>query len=148
MVMGFFKSSRSHLEEIQEHCDRIVELARSVRQASDRSLRGKYEYMRPEERANLVKEAHLFYEKLHTLMQAAKARQSAMEDDQCAKEDILAAESVLLSASLDAAGAHAALDEAHASLVQGISQVEEFYGLKSREAKHLRKVLSQFQVSA
>ena len=51
--MGFFKSSKSHLEEIQQHCTEVTKLSRNVRDTCDRSLRGKYEYMRPEERADL-----------------------------------------------------------------------------------------------
>ena len=147
-VMGFFKSSKSHLEDIQERCSEVSKLSQVVRDTCDRSLRGKYEYMRPEERADLVRAAHLDNEKLHAALEKAKARQSTMEADQCPSEDVLAAESIMLSATLDATQAQKALNEAHHSLVQGVSEVEQFYGPRSREAKHLRKVLAQFQASA
>ena len=146
--MGFFKSSKSHLEELQEQCELVVELSKSVRDACASSMRGKYEYMRPEERADLVRTAHEHNTRLQAALARAKGRQSAMDADHCDSELILGAESVLLSASLDATQAQRALNEAHASLVHGVSEVEEFYGPRSREAKHLRKVLSHFQASA
>ena len=71
-----------------------------------------------------------------------------MESDQCPKEDVLAAESLMLSASLDATEAQKAVNEAHSSLLHGVAEVEQFYGPRSKEAKHLRKVLAQFQASA
>ena len=146
--MGFFKSSRSHLEEIQEQCELVFDLARVVRSTCERSIRGKYEYMRPEERADLVRSAHEENKRLQAALERAKGRQITMDGDSSDGGQALAAESILLSASLDATQAQNALNEAHASLVQGVSEVEQFYGPRSREAKHLRKVLSHFQASA
>ncbi len=146
--MGFFKSSKSHLQEIRDQCLLVVDLSQSVRSSCQRSLAGKYEYMRPEERADLVKAAHEGNKRLHAALDKAKARQASLEGDRCDNEVVLTAESILLSATLDATAAQNALNEAHSSLVQGVSEVEEFYGRRSREARHLRKVLSRFQAPA
>ena len=146
--MGFFKSSKSHIEIIQEQCDLVVDLSRVVRSHCDRSLRGKYDYMRPEERADLVRLAHEEILKLQVALEKAKTRQATMDGESGGSEAELAAESVLLSASLDATEAQKSLTEAHSSLVHGMSEVEQFYGPRSKEAKHLRKVLSQVQASA
>lgn len=146
--MGFFKSSKSHIEVIQEHCETVVELSKAVRLSCDRSLQGKYEYMKPEERADLVRAAHESNIKLRAALEKAKASQGRLDSENSGNEGVLAAESLLLSASLDATEAQKALNEAHSSLVHGVAEVEQFYGPRSREAKHLRKVLSQFQASA
>jgi hypothetical protein len=146
--MGFFKSSKSSVDVLQDQCDLVMDLAKSVRTSCDRSLRGKYEYMKPEERADLVRAAHEGHQKMHAALEKAKSSQAKIESEGGNNEALLAAESLLLSASLDATEAQKALNEAHSSLVHGVSEVEQFYGPRSKEAKHLRRVLSQFQASA
>lgn len=146
--MGFFKSSKSHSELLRDDCTTVADLAQQVRSLSERSLRGKYEYMQPEERARLVAEAHSLASRLEPTLSSARQRQETMEQDQCPSEELLQAQSLLLSANMDVTQAQKALDEARNSLVAGVAEVEEFYGASSKEARHLRRVLSQIQASA
>jgi hypothetical protein len=145
--MGFFKSSKSHLELLEKDCQEVATHSAAIREACDASLRGKYEYMRPEQRADLVRNGALASRKLQAALESARSRQKVMEADQCPSEDLLAAETRLLAASLDASRAQQALKDAKDSLIAGVAEIEEFYGAKSSEAKHLRKVIAEFQAT-
>lgn len=146
--MGLFKGKASPYEALQRLCSDVSNSAKVVRERAGSSLRGRYEYMRPEERADLLREAHEESLKLKSRLDEARSVRDALEAESDANEEILAAESLLLAASLDATEADKSLAEARNSLVQGMSEVESFYGPRSKEARHLRKVLSQFQASA
>jgi hypothetical protein len=145
--MGFFSSSKSHLELLEKECDLAITSSSKAREMCDRSLRGKYEYMPPEERAELLREAHALHKKIHAAVESARQHQADMESDQCPGEDLLAAQSLVLQANMDASRLDKALKEAGDSLVSGISEVEQFYGPRSAEAKHLRRVIGEFQAS-
>jgi hypothetical protein len=103
--------------------------------------------MPPEERAELLRDANTAAKKIHACLESARQHQAAMEADQCPGEDLLAAQSLLLQATMDAGRLDRALKEASDSLIAGMAEVEQFYGPRSREAKHLRKVIGEFQSS-
>jgi hypothetical protein len=139
--MGFFKSSRSHLEVIEQDCIGVTDLANSSRAKSEESLRGKFQNMMPEDRAGLLKEAGVMARKARTSFVAAQERQALMEKDQCSSEDLLAAETKALAAKLDLERMDKAIAEATSSLMSGMAEIEQFYGPRSKEARHIRRIL-------
>ena len=145
--MGFFKSSKSHVEILDQECRLIMQQAADVRERCDRSLRGKYENMQPEDRAALLKEAGALQKKLHATLTSAREREHLMTQDQCPSEDILTAHSRLLEAALDVGRADKSLEDARQSLLAGMHEIEQFYGPKSKEARQVRKVLDDLQAS-
>ena len=143
--MGFFKSSRSHLESVEKDCQAVAQAAQEIRERCDRSLRGKYEMMQPEERATLLKDALGFQRKLVEALESARSHQKRMEEDQAPNEDLVAAHGRLLSASLDAQRAAKSLQDGRQSLREGLAEVETFFGASSKEARHVRKVLAELE---
>ncbi|MEM7247522.1 MAG: hypothetical protein AAF533_19455 [Acidobacteriota bacterium] len=142
--MGLFGRKKSPFDELQEQCQVVAREADSTRKKSEHSLRGKYEHMSAEERADLLKEALGSWKLAHSALDAARALQGKL--DKAGSEEQMAAESLILSANLDVSKADASLQEARNSLMKGVGEVEEYFGPKSKEAKHLRKVLSEFQL--
>lgn len=140
-AMSFFKSSKSHVEILDQECGLIMQQAAEVRDRCDRSLRGKYQNMSPEERAALLKEGAVIQRKLHATLGSVKEREKVMAQDQCPSEDLLAAHARALEASLDVSRADKALDDARQSLIAGMAEIEAFYGVKSPQARQVRKVL-------
>ena len=59
--MGFFKKGKSDARTLEEACAAVTSQARTVRDKCERSIRGKYEYMRPEQKkgedADAIKKA-------------------------------------------------------------------------------------------
>ena len=145
--MAFFKSSKSQVDEVQERCARVTAIATVVREKCEASLRGQYEYMQPEERAELLREADALAGEFRRALEQARESQRAMERDQAPGEALLTAESLVLSAGLDANQADRALAEAKNNFVAGMNEIEEFYGPRSKEARHLRKIVARFQTS-
>ena len=146
--MGFFDSSKSHVELLEKDCRLVAELAAKIRDRCDESLKGKYDYAQPEQRAEQVRDGLRLLEKLTAALASARERKAVMEQDQCPKEDLLAAQTLLLSVSLDVTRAEKAVADAKGSLVAGAAEIEAFYGPRSKEAKEMRRVLSDFQISA
>lgn len=144
--MGFFGSSKSHIEKVEACCLAVGTACATARHHCDESLRGKHEYMSPEQRADLLREALSLVLKARGSLQDAREKKLAMEQDQCPTEDLLAGESKLVAAQLDLAAADQAVREARNSLLGGMAEIEQFYGARSKEAKHLRKVLSDLEV--
>jgi hypothetical protein len=140
--MGFFKSSKSHLDLLEHECGEVSRLATEVSDLASRSLRGKYEYMQPDERADLYRHAAELVRKLHAAIGAARSRQAVMEQDECPSEDLLAAQSLLVGANLDVERADKGVAEARNSLISGMAEIEEFYGARSKEARYIRKLLA------
>jgi hypothetical protein len=146
--MGFFfKSSKSHLEQLEADCQHVADASTRARAMCDQSLRGKYEYMAPEQRADLVRDAHAVAKELAGTLEQARHRQAAMDADQCLKEDLLTAETLVATAALDVSRLDKAVKDASESLLSGMAEIEQFYGPRSSEAKHLRRVLAEFQSS-
>ncbi len=143
--MGFFKSSKSHLEVLEKDCLDIVKHAQEVRSLCDRSLRGKYENMMPEQRAGILKEANVIAGKLRATLDSARERERLMTDDQCPSEDLLTAHARVLDAALDVSRADQSIEEARQSLLAGMAEIEQFYGPRSKEARHVRRVLDELQ---
>ena len=141
--MGFFKSSKSHVEVLEADCKLIAEQSTQVRSRCEKSLRGKYENMDPEARAALLKEGAQLARKLHETLLEAREREKSMEQDQCPSEDLLAAHAKVLEAQLDASRADKSLDEAKASLLSSVAEIEQFYGARSPEARHIQKILAE-----
>ena len=146
--MGLFKSSKSHAELLQSECQEVASLAARVRKDCEQSLRGKYEYMAPEDRVGLLKDARGTAKRLHAALADARQRKAEMEKEESPSEALLAAESILLSAELDVRKADQTLREGETSLISGVSEIEEFYGPRSKEAKHLRKLITEFEASS
>ena len=146
--MGFFGSSKSHVDLLEKDCRLVHELAGKIFESCDKSLRGKYDYVAPEERAGLVRDCHETLAKLQSAIGSARERQRVMEQDQCPKEDLLGAQTLILSASLDVTKAEKAVADATTSLVTGAAEIEAFYGAGSKEAKQMRRVLADFHLSA
>jgi len=143
--MGFFKSSKSHLELLEKDCAQVAKLAAEASDLASRSLRGKYEYMQPDERADLYRRAAETSHSLRPLLESGRQHQRVMEQDQCPSEDLLAAESLLVAANLDVERAEKGVAEARASLISGMAEIEEFYGARSKEARYIHKLLADLE---
>jgi hypothetical protein len=143
--MSFFKSSKSHVEILEQDCKAIMQQAGDVRERCDRSLKGKYANMLPEDRAALLKEAAAISKKLHVTLESVRERERLMAQDQCPNEDLLAANALVLDASLDVQRADKSLEDARQSLLAGMAEIEQFYGVKSKEARLIHKVLDELQ---
>ena len=139
--MAFFKSSKSHLEVIETECQAIAEGAAAICDRCDRSLRGKFQNMMPEDRAALLKEAGALVKKLHASYATVQEQQQLMDQEQSTNEDRLAAQARLVAARIDVDRTTKSVDEARHSLVVGMAEIEQFYGPRSPEARHIRKVL-------
>src|SRR6185436_16149316 len=143
--MSFFKSAKSHLEQLEKDCQEIAHKASDARTACDQSLKGKYENMQPEARAALLKQAQAACRSVRATLDAARQHLQAMEQDQCPGEELLAAQSKVLAATLDVDRASKALEESRQSLLSAMTEIEEFYGARSKEARHVRKILDELQ---
>lgn len=145
--MGFFKSSKSHLEVIEQECQAVGQHSSDILARCDQSLKGKFENMSPEDRASLLKEAGAFARKLRAAFATVDEHHQAMQQDQCTSEDLLTAQSRLVSAKLDVERASKSIDEARQSLEAGMAEIEQFYGPRSPEAKKVRRVLDDLAAS-
>lgn len=143
--MGFFGSSRSHVEQVEAECQAVAQHCAEIRRKCDESLRGKHEYMPPEQRADLVRESVALSRKAAAALAAAREKKSNMEQDQCPSEDLLAAESRIVAAQLDTQRAAHAVEEARQSLSEAVGEIEQFYGPRSKEAKSIRRVLADLE---
>jgi hypothetical protein len=143
--MAFFKSSRNHLEAVDKECQSVAQLAAQIRDKCDRSLRGKFEMMQPEQRATLLKDALGLYRKLLRALEAAREQQGKMTEEHADNEEAVVAHGKVLSASLDSQRAQSAMEEGRKSLREGLVEVEAFFGASSNEAKHVRKVLAELE---
>ena len=139
--MGFFKSSKSRIEVIEAECQSIAESAAAVCDRCDKSLRGKFQNMAPEDRAGLLKEAAALARKLQASYATVQEQQQLMDQEQPTNEDRLAAQAKLVAARIDVDRMTKSIDEARQSLAVGMAEIEQFYGPRSPEAKHIRKVL-------
>ena len=145
--MSFFKSSKSNLDQVEAECQDIATKAAEIRDRCDRSLRGKFENMMPEDRAALLKEAAALAKKVRASYATALDRKKAMESDQSTSEDRLKAESRLVAARLDVDRTAQSIEEAKQSLVAGMGEIEQFYGPRSPEAKQIRRVIDDLSQS-
>ena len=145
--MGFFKSGKSHLEVIEQETQVVAQHAADILSRCDQSLRGKFQNMSPEDRARLLKEAGVYSKKLAASFALVEDRQRSMEQDQCSNEDLLAAQSKAVAARLDVDRAARSMEEARQSLVTGMSEIEQFYGPRSPEAKKVRRILDDLAAS-
>lgn len=139
--MGFFKSSKPHLQVIDSECQVIAECAAAICDRCDKSLQGKFQNMMPEDRAALLKEAAAFVKKLHASYAVVQEHQRLMDQEESTSEDRLAAQARVVAARIDVDRTIRSVDDARQSLVVGMAEIEQFYGPRSREARHIRKVL-------
>jgi hypothetical protein len=145
--MGLFSSGKSHLETIEAECQAIAQHAAGILSRCDQSLRGKFQNMSPEDRADLLKEAGALSKKLHAAFAVVEERQRAMEQSQGTSEDLLAGQTRLVAAKLDVERASKSMAEARQSLMSSMAEIEQFYGARSPEAKQVRRVLDDLAAS-
>jgi len=141
--MSLFK--KNHLEAVDKECQVVAQLSAQIREKCDRSLRGKFEMMQPEQRATLLKDAHGLYRKLMRALEAAREEQARMTEEHADNEEAVLAHGRVLAATMDSQRAQSAMEEGRKSLREGLVEVEGFFGASSSEAKHVRKVLAELE---